>query len=70
MLNPIHEGEIAPTGKAAAILTVRDADKMTPDGRKRIAGWLRAQAKLILAEGDNYAPRFRGGYLCSNSGGV
>lgn len=68
MLNPTHKGDAGPSGKAAATLHIIDADKMTARGRKRIAAWLRAQADLITAEGDNYAPRFRGRYLQSDSG--
>lgn len=49
--------------KTAAVLTIRDADKMTKAGRKRIAKWLTSHAELIIAEGHKYAPRFRGRYL-------
>lgn len=67
MLNKIRKGDKprkAPANeKAAATLTVLDAGRMTAAGRKRIAAWLRSHAEMIIAEGDNYAPRFRGRYL-------
>ena len=49
--------------KVAAVLTVRDADKMAPVGRAQIARWLRQQADALEAEGDKYASRFRARYL-------
>ena len=70
MLNKLHKGDTQPKEKAAAVLTVLDADKMTAAGRKRIAAWLRSQADMITAEGDNYAPRFRGRYLYTPTGQV
>lgn len=67
MLNKTRKGDKArkpaTNEKAAAVLTVVDAGKMTAAGRKRIAAWLRSHAEMIIAEGDNYAPRFRGRYL-------
>jgi hypothetical protein len=49
--------------KAAAVLTLKDADKMTAKGRRQIAAWLRKQADALQAEGNNYASRFRARYL-------
>ncbi len=49
--------------KVAAALSVRDADKMEPKGRKQIAQWLRKQADALEAQGGDYAPRFRARYL-------
>ena len=67
MLNKTHKGEAARRGasneKTAAVVTIFDAGKMSPAGRKRIAAWLRNQADMILTEGDNYSDRFRGRYL-------
>jgi hypothetical protein len=51
------------TEKTAASLTIFGASKMTVDGRKRIAAWLRQHANDLVQEGDNYADRFRGRYL-------
>ena len=70
MLNKTHKGEAQIKEKAAAILTINDADKMTPAGRKHIADWLRRQAAMITRDGDNYAPRFRGRYLYTTAGDV
>lgn len=49
--------------RSAAVLTIKDAAEMTPDGRKRIAEWLRHCAKALPKDGANYAPRFRARYL-------
>lgn len=49
--------------KSAAILTILKADKMTPKGRKDIAGWLRQHAAWLTRHGDEYSPRFTGRYL-------
>jgi hypothetical protein len=49
--------------KSAAIVTIKEADRMTPAGRRRVAKWLRAQADMLVKEGKNYSPRFTGRYL-------
>lgn len=49
--------------KSAAIVTVRDADKMTKVGRKKIAKWLRQQAGFIEQHGQEFAGRFTARYL-------
>ncbi len=49
--------------KVAASITIHDAAKMTPKGRKDIANWLRQQAKNLLKESSNYSTRFRASYL-------
>lgn len=49
--------------KSAAVLTVRDAPNMTPEGKKAIAEWLRKQAKMLVKEGKNYSKRFTARYL-------
>lgn len=49
--------------KSAAIVTIRDADKMSPKGRKRIAAWLRSRAVLLEQHGDLMAKTFTARYL-------
>lgn len=50
--------------KAAAILTIRDASKMTPKGRKEIARWIRRQTKFFLKNPNQLASRFTARYIC------
>ena len=57
-----------PPGPIVADVTIRDADKMTTAERKRVAKWLRAQADLIIDQGDTYAPHFCGRYIRSAKG--
>lgn len=52
--------------KAAAVLTIKDADKMSVEGKKAIAAWLRQQAKDLLKYGEHYSSRFRARYLYSD----
>lgn len=52
-----------PTEKTAATITIHGARRMSPEGRKRIADWLRQHANDLMVEGDSYADRFRGRYL-------
>jgi len=49
--------------KSAAVLTIKDAADMTPEGRKAIAEWLRRHAQYLVAQGKDYSPRFRARYL-------
>ena len=49
--------------KSAAVLTVKDADKMTKSGRRQIAKWLLQQAKYLVQFGDQYGPTLRARYL-------
>lgn len=50
--------------KSAAVLTIKEASKMTKKGRKDIATWLRRQADLLLKHGDQYIDgAFRARYL-------
>jgi hypothetical protein len=49
--------------KSAAILTIKDAERMTKKGRKEIATWLRRQAEWLTKHGDNYSKGFRARYL-------
>jgi len=49
--------------KSAATLTIKEADRMTEDGRKEVADWLRAQADSLEEGGHDYAARFRARYM-------
>lgn len=49
--------------KSAAIVTIRDAGKMTPKGRRAVAKWLRQHAEMLTKHGRNYSKRFTGRYL-------
>lgn len=49
--------------KVAASVHIHGAPRMTPEGRKEIAVWLRKHANWLLKEGTNYAERFRGRYM-------
>jgi len=49
--------------KTVAVLTIKEAGRMTAEGREELAEWLRAQADGVLAEGNNYADRFRARFL-------
>ena len=50
------------TPKTAAIVTIRDAHKMTDKGRKAVAEWLRHQARILLKHGTLYDKTFTGKY--------
>jgi hypothetical protein len=47
-----------------ARLVIYDAAKMTDRGRKQIANWLKAQANALLAEGEDYSPRYTAKWWC------
>jgi hypothetical protein len=49
--------------RSAAILSIKDADKMSKKGRKAIAKWLQMHAQYLLQYGPNYAGRFRARYI-------
>lgn len=49
--------------RSAVILTVKDAPKMTRQGRKNIASWLRRQARFLEEHGPEFAGRFTARYL-------
>lgn len=53
--------------KAAAIVTIFDAPRMTKAGRKRIAKWLRSRADLLEKHADLMAPRFTSRWLYSDT---
>ena len=52
-----------PKYKSAAVVTIRGALDMTPDGRKAIATWLRKQATNLVKHGKDYAGGFQARYL-------
>ena len=43
--------------KTAAIVTINDASKMTPEGRKEVAKWLRRQGRWLEEYGDQMSHR-------------
>lgn len=45
-----------------AIVTIKKAGNMTPEGRKTIADWLRQCADNLEKDGEQYAPLFRARY--------
>ena len=53
--------------KAAATVTVHDADKMGREGRRDIAAWLRRHANELVRDGHLYSKRFRGRYVINGS---
>ena len=55
-----RENDVAAKKKAksAAIVTIKDANKMSLAGRRRIAKWLRSRADLLEKHGDLFASRF------------
>jgi hypothetical protein len=63
---PGFHGRFYPLDKpqeTGAFLTIRQAAKWTPAGRRMIAEWLRKQARALLKHGDDYAKRFRARYM-------
>jgi hypothetical protein len=49
--------------KSAAIVTIKDASKMSASGRKAVAAWLRRQASFLLSHSKQLSPRFTARYL-------
>jgi len=49
--------------QSAAVVTIKDAAKMTPEGRKAVAKWLRQHAAYLVKHGEEYSSTFRGRYL-------
>ena len=49
--------------KSAAIVTIKDAARMTPKGRRDIARWLRRQAHFLEKYAKELSPRFTARYL-------
>ena len=52
-----------PKDKSAAVLTIKDAPKMSEKGRKAIALWLRRQAGFLLKHNKQLANRYTARYL-------
>lgn len=52
-----------PEEKSVAVLTIKDAGKMSAKGRNEIAAWLRHCADSLVKDGHNYSRRFRARYL-------
>lgn len=48
---------------AAAIITIRDAAKMTPRGRRDIAAWIRRTAEDFEKNADKLARIYRTRYM-------
>jgi hypothetical protein len=48
---------------AVAKIKIVGAGEMTPEGREEVAAWLRRQANALVADGQQYAPRFRASYF-------
>lgn len=49
--------------KSAAVVTIKDAGKMTKKGRREVAAWLRKTAETLTKYGDELAPTFRARYI-------
>lgn len=48
---------------SAAIVTIKDAPKMTKRGRKQVSAWLRRQARFLESHGDRMTNRFVAKYI-------
>lgn len=53
--------------KAAAVITIRDASKMTPKGRARVARWIDQQKKFFVKEHKNLSRVFTARYICKEA---
>lgn len=49
--------------KSAAVVTIKDAGKMTLKGRREVGAWLRRCADGLEKDGKVYASRFTARYL-------
>jgi hypothetical protein len=49
--------------KAAAVLTIRNAADMTPEGRADIVRWLDRQKRFFLKHYKELSPTFRARYV-------
>ena len=54
--------------KAAATIIIHYPNKMTKRGRKRVAEWLRLQAKNLIGNGTNYSNVYRANYWYAQKG--
>lgn len=51
--------------KSAAIVTIKDAPKMSKRGRNAIANWLERQARFLRSDGKMFSNRFTARYIYS-----
>lgn len=49
--------------KSAAIITIKDPDKMDKRGRRAIAQWMRRQADFLETPGGKFSSRYTARYL-------
>jgi hypothetical protein len=49
--------------KVAAVITIRNADKMSKEGRKEVADWLKETAKSLVKDGHLYSGEIRFRYM-------
>lgn len=50
-------------GQAIAVLTLKDAPKMSSSERREVANWLIRRGRELIKDGDAFAPRFRARYF-------
>lgn len=49
--------------KSAAIITIKDAPRMSTKGKRAIAKWMKRQADFLLQNNKQLSPRFTARYL-------
>ncbi len=49
--------------KSAAVLTIFNAAKMTPSGRRNVAKWLDKQKQILLHDSASLSKRYTARYL-------
>lgn len=49
--------------KSAAIITIRDAAKMSKKGKRDIVAWMRRQAEFLEKHNDELSSRYTARYL-------
>jgi len=49
--------------KIIATLEIKDTAKMTEEGRKEVAEWLKKQAEDLIKEGKDYSNHFKARYI-------
>ena len=49
--------------KIIATLEIKDAAKMTEEGRKEVAEWLKKEAEDLIKGGKNYSNHFKACYI-------
>lgn len=50
--------------KAAAVITVRDAELMTLRGRWAVARWMVHEALFLIRHGPEYSKRYTARFIC------